>query len=161
MSTTLNPPEEQRYAELQLMALGYARNGDTAALTSMLEAGLPANLADSQDQTLLMLACYYGHVDTARVLLQYGAEVDRRNARGQTPLGGASFKGYLEVARLLVAHGADLQADNGHGATPLALARMFGRVELAAWLVNQGAGVKASPRTPHPQDCLSAGPAQR
>lgn len=131
--------EEQRYAELQALALDFARAGETAQLEPMLQAGLPVNLADAKGNTLLMLACYHGHEETARALLAHGARVDARNDRGQTPLGGVAFKGYAALAELLLAHGAELAADNGGGMTPLHYASMFGRTEVEAVLRRQGA----------------------
>lgn len=119
--------EERRYAELQAMALEFARAGEVADLERMLAAGLPPNLSDHTGNSLLMLAAYHGHAACAAMLLRRGAGVDRRNDRGQTPLGGAAFKGNLEVVRLLVDAGADLDADNGAGATPLVFAAVFGR----------------------------------
>src|ERR1700761_3672916 len=93
MNTVTTESEERRYVELQLMALDYARHGETEPLAAMVEHGLPANLADLKGQSLLMLASYHGHLETARMLLAQGAQVDLRNNRGQTPLGGAAFKG--------------------------------------------------------------------
>jgi len=63
------------------------------------------NLADAKGNSLLMLASYNGEVETTRMLLGRGADVDRRNDRGQTPLGGAAFKGDEEIVALLLAHG--------------------------------------------------------
>src|ERR1700722_8694483 len=94
--------EEKRYAELQYMALGFARNGETKHLANMLRAGLSVNLSDAKGNSLLMLASYNGEIETAEMLIEHGAEVDRRNDRGQTPLGGAAFKGYEEIAALLL-----------------------------------------------------------
>lgn len=133
------PEEEKRYAELQRMALDFARAGDTESLEPMLEAGLPVNLADHKGNTLLMLAAYNGNPDTAAMLLRRGADVDRRNDRGQTPLGGVAFKGYPDIATLLLDAGADINADNGGGSTPLLYSTMFGRTEVAALLRARGA----------------------
>jgi ankyrin repeat protein len=141
-SPAITADEEKRYAELQVAALCYARTGETAVLESMVQAGLPVNLADSSHNTLLMLACYHGNVDTARMLLERGADVDRRNSRNQTPLGGVAFKGFPDIARLLLEHGADVDADNGNGMTPLMFAEMFGRSEVAAVLREAGANAK-------------------
>ena len=138
--------EERRYAELQAAALDYARTGETALLESMVQAGLPVNLADTDRNTLLMLACYHGHAETARMLLARGADVDRRNSRNQTPLGGVAFKGFPDVARLLLQHGAEIDADNGNGMTPLMFAEMFGRTEVAAILREAGADARARSR---------------
>ncbi|AHF89830.1 ankyrin [Opitutaceae bacterium TAV5] len=136
---TVTEAEEKRYAELQLMALDFARHGETETLHSMLRAGLAANLEDHRGNTLLMLAAYNGHADTVRMLLACGADVDRRNGRGQTPLGGAAFKGDVEMLGILFDAGADVNADNGGGMTPLMFAGMFGRWPAAAFLKKRGA----------------------
>src|ERR1700677_1238018 len=101
MQTVVTEAEEKRYAELQAVALDYARCGETEPLAQMLRHGLPVNLADTKGNTLLMLASYNGNLETARLLLEQGAEADRRNDRGQTPLGGVAFKGCAEIAALL------------------------------------------------------------
>ena len=142
----LTPAEEQRYAELQLMALDFARNGETDTLVSMLRSGLAPNLADHKGNTLLMLAAYHGQLATAQALLDYGAEVDRPNDHGQTPLGGVAFKGDLALAELLLAHGADIEADNGMGMTPLMFAAMFGRHEMVELLRHRGASLRRRTR---------------
>jgi uncharacterized protein len=113
MQTIITEAEEKHYAELQHMALGFARNGEMIHLAAMLHTGLPVNLSDAKCNSLLMLASYHGEVETAQMLLEHGADVDRRNDRGQTPLGGAAFKGYVEIIAPLLAH----DADNGGGMT--------------------------------------------
>ena len=142
MQTITTAREEERYAELQILALDFARHGETAELAEMLRHGLPANLADTKGQTLLMLASYNGNLETTRLLLEFGADVDRRNGRGQTPLGGAAFKGYEEIVALLLEHGADIDADNGGGMTPLMFAAMFGRVKVVEQLKAHGASLQ-------------------
>ncbi|MCU0772812.1 MAG: ankyrin repeat domain-containing protein [Verrucomicrobia bacterium] len=146
MQTTVTEAEERRYAELQQMALDFARHGETGELAAMLQHGLPVNLADSKGNTLLMLAAYHGHLETVRMLLQRGAAVDRRNDRGQTPLGGCAFKGYEGVAALLLDHGADVDADNGAGMTPLMFAALFGRKAMVARLQAGGASLRRRTR---------------
>lgn len=142
MQAITTPAEEQRYAELQRLALDFARQGETDSLAAMLQHGMPVNLADAKGNTLLMLACYHDHVETARLLLAHGADVDRRNDHGQTPLGGAAFKGYGEVAALLLEHGADIDADNGVGMTPIMFAAVFGRTAMVEQLEAHGASLR-------------------
>jgi hypothetical protein len=142
----LTEAEETRYAELQELALDFARRGDTAALAPMLRHGLPVNLADGKGNTLLMLASYHGQLETARLLLELGADVDRHNDRGQTPLGGVAFKGDTAQVELLLAHGAELEADNGGGMTPLMFAAMFGRSAVVAQLQRAGASLQRKSR---------------
>lgn len=133
--------EERRYAELQMMALDFARQGETEPLAAMLNSGLPVNLSDARGNSLLMLSSYHGHADTVILLLEHGADIERRNARGQTPLGGVAFKGYGEIATLLLDHGADVDADNGGGMTPIMFAAMFGRHAMVKQLNTHGASL--------------------
>ena len=51
MQTVVTEAEEKRYAELQQMALAFARNGETEPLASMLDAGLPVNLSDANSSS--------------------------------------------------------------------------------------------------------------
>jgi len=103
---------------------------------------LPVNLSDTKGDTLRMRACYHEHVESARLLLAHGADVDRRNDRGQTPLGGVAFKGDEAMAVLLLAHGADIDADNGCGMTPIMVAAMFGRTRVVERLRREGASLR-------------------
>lgn len=138
-SIYLSREEEERYAELQFMALDCARNGETPQLEDMVRAGMPVNLSDNKGNSLLMLAAYNGQEETVRMLLRQGADIDRRNDHGQTPLGGVAFKGYLNIVRLLVEAGAGVDADNGSGKTPLMFAAMFGHRDIVEYLLSRGA----------------------
>ncbi len=140
----LTPEEETRYAELQLMALNAAREGNTELLGAMLEAGMPANLVDAKGNSLLMLASYHGHHAAVEMLLRHGARVDQRNHRAQTPLAGVAFKGDLAMAKLLVSHGADPHADQGGGRLPVHFAALFGHPEMVQFLSQLPAAPQAS-----------------
>lgn len=115
-------------------AMDLARTGAANELREQLEAGLSPNHSDAQGQTLLMLATYHGHLETAEILLEHGAEVDQRNQAGQTPLGGAAYKGYEAIVRLLVDCGADTEADQGNGHRPVAFAEMASHHQIANFL---------------------------
>jgi ankyrin repeat protein len=141
MQTIITEADEKRYAELQALALDYARSGETGLLVAMVRHGLPVNLADAKGNSLLILASYNGHLETTRLLLETGAEVNQRNDRGQTPLGGVAFKGYEEIVTLLLENGADMDADNGGGMTPIMFASMFGRTRVVEQLKSHGASL--------------------
>jgi ankyrin repeat protein len=142
MQHAITGPEEQaRYREFQLLAFERARRGETDALAGMLRQGLSVNLCDRRGNSLLLLSSYHGHLETARMLLKAGADVDGRNAKSQTPLGGVAFKGHLKLAKLLLWHGADIHADNGGGLTPIMFASMFGRTAMVALLEQHGAAL--------------------
>jgi ankyrin repeat protein len=103
-STTLPP------AALALASTLFdlARSGTTPALEQYLVAGIPKNLTNASGDTLLMLASYHGHADTARMLIEQGADANVLNGRGQSPIAGAVFKGYDDVVRILYEGGADV-----------------------------------------------------
>ncbi|MDR7382005.1 ankyrin repeat domain-containing protein [Promicromonospora iranensis] len=100
-----------------------ARQG-ADVLLDLVDAGLPVDLADEADNTLLMLAAYHGHAAVTAGLAERGADVNRLNGKGQAPLAGAVFKNEADVIRVLVEHGADPEAGNP---SARATAQMFGR----------------------------------
>lgn len=105
-----------------------ARSGDAARLAAYLDAGVPVNLTNTNGDTLVMLAAYYGHDATVAALIDRGADVDRHNNRGQTPLAGAVFKNETAIVELLL----DADADPlGGSPSALETARYFERAELA------------------------------
>jgi hypothetical protein len=65
--------EEQRYAELQLIALDHARCGETEPLVAMASRGPAGEPRRRQGNSLLMLATYHGHAETALMLLGHGS----------------------------------------------------------------------------------------
>lgn len=115
------------------------RAGEADRLRPLLERGLPANLRNQNGDSLLMLACYHGHAETASLLLAHGGDTALRNDRGQSPLAGAAFKGDPEIVRLLLAHGADVDDAGPDGRTALMLAAMFNRLDVLDMLLAAGA----------------------
>jgi len=139
--STTHPVSELDEATLAFVrrVFGYARAGVSAELAPLLAQGLPANLRNERGDSLLMLACYHGHVDAARLLLEHGADPDIMNDAGQAPLHGAAFKGDLDIATLLLDHGARVDAAGPNGKTALLFAAMFNRVDIARLLLARGA----------------------
>jgi ankyrin repeat protein len=109
-----------------------ARSGDVATLAAYIDAGVPVNLTNTNGDTLVMLAAYYGYESTVAALIARGADVDRHNNRGQTPLAGAVFKNDTTIIELLLGADAD-----PHAGSPSALetARYFGKEQLARQLL--------------------------
>ncbi len=135
----ISKEEEKRYEELQILALNFARKGETTELEKMIKAGLSVNLKDHKGNSLLMLSSYNLNYKTSEMLLQYGANVDEKNDKGQTPLAGVCFKGSLDLVKLLVENKADVNADNGMGTTPITFAKMFGHKKIVEYLIKNNA----------------------
>ncbi len=124
--------EEDRFAQLQLFALDYAREGNTEELEKMIAHGMPVNLCTHKDDTLLMLAAYNGYLDTVSMLIKKGANIDQRNQRGQTPLEGVCFKGNAPMVKLLVENTANIDKN------AIIYASMFGHKDIVKYIMAQG-----------------------
>ncbi len=118
---------DPRLVEIAQACFDFARSGQAERLGAYVDAGVPADLANEDGNTLLMLAAYTGHAATAAALAERGADVNRLNDRGQSPLAGAVFKGEDDVVRVLLGAGAD--PDLGQPSAR-ATAEMFGRPDL-------------------------------
>jgi ankyrin repeat protein len=118
--------------DLAARLFDWARSGDAEMLAAYVDAGVPVNLTNTNGDTLVMLASYYGHDPAVAALIARGADVDRHNNRGQTPLAGAVFKNDTTIIELLLSADADPLAGSP---SALETARFFGREELARQLL--------------------------
>jgi ankyrin repeat protein len=67
----------------------------------------------------LLYAARDGRLETARILVTAGADVNESDANGITPLVMAISNSHVDVARFLMDHGADINASDWYGRTPL------------------------------------------
>jgi ankyrin repeat protein len=123
---------ETEVLDLAARIFNWARSGEAATLAAYLDAGVPANLTNTNGDTLVMLAAYYGHESLVAALIARGADVNRHNNRGQTPLAGAVFKNDTTIIELLLSADADPLAGSP---SALETARFFEREELTRQLL--------------------------
>jgi ankyrin repeat protein len=118
----------------------FAEEGRTSDLAAELDK-FPTRLDEknSSGNTLLQMACCWGHVDTVKMLLRRGANIQVKNYDGWTALHQASFEGHTDIAKLLVEHGAHIPSKNEKGWTPLHLACREGKTDTAKMLIENGA----------------------
>ena len=88
-------------------------------------------------------ASIYGHVDSARILIDHGANVNARDDVYWTPLHFASLWGHVRVAQLLLEHKAISNTRNINNDTPLHMASGAGHLEIVRLLLDHGADVAA------------------
>lgn len=69
--------------------------------------------------TPLMYASRDGRMETARMLLDAGADINLRDANDITPLIAAITNNHPDIARYLIERGADIKAVDWYGRTPL------------------------------------------
>lgn len=73
------------------------------------------NAVNSDGDNALHWAVHAGDLETARLLIEAGIEVNQRGDLGRTPLHLACISGNREIVLLLVRNGADLYAqDEGY-----------------------------------------------
>jgi ankyrin repeat protein len=95
----------------------------------------------------LGLACFFGHVEAARLLLERGADVNAlsRNERIQTAAihAAAAAEGKeearYELVKLALEHGADPNLPQGSGSRAIDAARQNGDTRVEELLVQHGA----------------------
>lgn len=124
--------------------------GHTARVAELLEKdGGRMNAFSLEGFTPLALSAHYGHLDTTRLLLDRGADVNvvSRHPLQVTPLHAALFGRQVETARLLITHGADLNLRRGgtgwprSGWTGLHYAAGYGLLDLIELMLARGAAL--------------------
>ena len=116
--------------------------GEVERLRELLGADPTLAQARSDDDfTALHYAAFFDGPDTARLLVDNGADVNAfaDNELGVHPLNSAAAAGQREVAAILLEHGADPNAPTRGGFSPLDAANENGDEQLAALLRSHGA----------------------
>lgn len=100
-----------------------------------------ANVWSPDGFTPLHFACFFGQEETARLLLNRGAEVNvaSRNPTTVMPLHSAAAGRNLAIVRMLLEHKADTNAKQQAGWTPLHAAAQNGDQEMLELLLKYGA----------------------
>ena len=86
-------------------------------------------------------ASIYGHSDSARLLIDHGANVNAQDNNHWTPLHYASVWGHLRVSQLLLEHKAISTARDIFNSTPLHEASRCGHLKIVRLLLDHGADV--------------------
>ncbi|CAE7329343.1 VPS10, partial [Symbiodinium sp. CCMP2592] len=123
-----------------------ASHGSRSCVRLLLEARADANkTTDLFGASPLWAACKGGHLETCRLLLQAGADMEKPAITGTTPLWVAATYGHVETVRFLLRAAADTTTSNNEtGATPLRMASEQGHAEAAQLLVWAGAEMDAA-----------------
>jgi ankyrin repeat protein len=111
--------------------LAAAKRNDKERLQELLDTGVDINQVGEGWGTALQQAAACADINTAKLLLEYGASVTKGDENGITPLHDAirGTECVLKMVRLLVSHGANVNAKDRRGDTPLHDAVSLGLVD--------------------------------
>jgi len=123
----------ERYTAL----MNAARNGDTEAVTHMIDLGASLNQKTSRGKTAVMLAAAGGFTDTVKVLVDRGADFDLRDDYGTTALIAAATAGHASTAALLIDYGADPTFKDTSGGSALSNATFFGHTDVVLAMLDK------------------------
>lgn len=133
---------EEVLTELDARLLEACRRAAPSEVAELLSRGASVeSRLKGSGWTPLISACACGCAESARVLLDAGAEPSASAADGRTPLHFSAQLGDLELIRMLLSRGADPERRDHHGETPLAAAERGGATAAAYALVAGGATI--------------------
>ncbi|TGZ57880.1 Ankyrin repeat domain-containing protein 17 [Temnothorax longispinosus] len=120
-----------------------ASAGHVQVAKILLDNGAGINTHSNEfKESALTLACYKGHLEMVRFLLEAGADQEHKTDEMHTALMEASMDGHVEVARLLLDSGAQVNMPTDSFESPLTLAACGGHVDLAMLLIERGANIE-------------------
>ena len=119
-----------------------ARTGDLPLLRTLISLKADPSIANKDRSTALLAACGVGDlgsgqqtagseaeaIETAKLLLKMGADVNAVDKNGETAIHGASYQNWPRLIEFLAKNGADIKSwnkKNRWGWTPLTIARGY------------------------------------
>lgn len=130
-------------ADAQLLEA--AGKGDVVRIKELLSSSAQVNAVDTWGNTPLLNAAREGQVESARMLLDAGAEVDGRGG-AMTPLAAAALRGHTILVRLLIRKGARVDVIGENGLTAIMNAVKLNQLEVARVLLEDGANTRVRDR---------------
>ncbi|CAJ0930094.1 unnamed protein product, partial [Mesorhabditis belari] len=103
------------------------------------EAGADLNQTTRTNSTPLRGACYDGHLEIVKYLVEHGADIECANRHGHTPLMIAAYRQKQEVVEYLLAKGANPREASRKGNTALHDAVEANNVSICEVLLEAGA----------------------
>jgi len=100
------------------------RTGNAGVIRTLLERGIDADARDEDFLTGMIWAGRKGKIESARILLGYGAAIELGDKRGRTALFHAATFSRCDFVEYLASVGANVNPVDCHGCTPLDLAVM-------------------------------------
>ncbi|XP_066593408.1 death-associated protein kinase 1-like [Prorops nasuta] len=106
------------------------KRGCIEAVSQLLLQGAPLNVKDSNEDTLLHIACATGNEGMVALLIDSEIDLDASNMKGLTPLHVAARHGHINIVRYLCLAGCDVDKTH-HGIRADVTAIKYGYPEIA------------------------------
>ena len=137
LSAGCNSNKKLSQSDIEL--IDAATKGNLEKADSLLKAGANPNAAEEGRVTPLRQACYNDHTEIAKLLIDYGADVNKKTEIG-TPLMAAALSGNSNIVDYLIEHGAKVNLKSKFG-TPIIGAALSGNVAIVRILIEKGAKI--------------------
>ncbi|MDO9196687.1 ankyrin repeat domain-containing protein [Rhodoferax sp.] len=138
---------EPRFAQAQDLELMQAAGaGDVARITALLTNGAHVNAIDAWGNSALLNAAREGQVESARLLLKAGADVDGRDG-AMSPLAAAALRGHTILVRLLIRNDANVNAPGKNELSALMNAVKLNRLGVVKTLIEADANTRVLDRS--------------
>ena len=128
-------------AAADLPLVDAVKQGNTAAVRSLLNQHIDVNLPQPDGTTALAWAAERDDLETAELLIRAGAKINAANDYGATPLWLACANGDAAMTDLLLKAGADPSTHLLSGETALMIAAEGGSTDVVKLLLARGAQV--------------------
>ncbi|CAD8079248.1 unnamed protein product [Paramecium primaurelia] len=117
-----------------MLAAQYGRTHNVELLVSNNISG-----KNKEGNAAIHLACFGGHLETVKILLQNGAQINQPGQFRMTPLIIASAYGHYDLVKYLIDQGAKVISKDKYGRTSCAMAARNGNVKILSLLLYHGA----------------------
>jgi len=134
-------------AAADLRLIEATRNGNKAAVQSLVQQHVDVNAAEPDGTTAIHWAARVDDIQTVELLLRSGAKVHSANRYGVTPLHLACINGNAGIVELLLKAGADPNTALPDGETALMTSARTGKVDVVKSLISHGANPNAKEAT--------------
>lgn len=127
------------YSQEKLDVFDIARKGTTEQAKAILKENPNAfNVVNDDGFSPLVLACYRGNNEVAKIVIASGCDINSNSKMG-TALMAAIVKENNEIAKLLIEKKANVHSSDANGTTALLYAVQFKNYEMASLLIKSDA----------------------
>lgn len=131
---------KEGFSPLMFAALG----GHGKVAQKLLQSNAQVNVPSGSNNDIpLTSACWKGHHNVVKLLLEYNSNIEHRTKDGCTPLMLAAREGHIYVAELLLKNNAQVNVPSGsENNIPLTLACWKGHWEVVQLLLNHNSDIE-------------------